>query len=261
MQIFLPPSEGKTAVEAGEKLDLTRLSFAGLEKPRSQVIVDLECLCQGDPQRALAALKLSARQEDQIALNASLTSAPAAEAWQVYSGVLYQQCDIAAMPPEVRDAAHERLVIFSGLWGILRTNDRIPAYRCSAATVLPNLSAGKLSTVGAFWRKHLKTYLREAIGDEFILDMRSGPYAKMWQPDGDHATVRVLQERVVNGRTERSVVSHFNKATKGRIVADLLAADAQPGSMQAAADALRDLKYRVEADEQARRLDIVVDEP
>ena len=40
--------------------------------------------------------------------------------------------------------------------------------------------------------------------------------------------MRVLQSTVVDGVEKRSVVSHFNKATKGRIVRALLEAGARP---------------------------------
>ena len=51
-------------------------------------------------------------------------------------------------------------------------------------------------------------------------------YAAFWRPppDAQVATVRVLHE--VHGR--RQVVSHFNKATKGRIVRALLEDGADP---------------------------------
>jgi len=42
------------------------------------------------------------------------------------------------------------------------------------------------------------------------------------------------------------VVSHFNKATKGRLVRSLLVAGAEPQSPAELIDALRDLKYTVE---------------
>jgi hypothetical protein len=67
-------------------------------------------------------------------------------------------------------------------------------------------------------------------------------------------TVRVLHER--DGR--RTVVSHFNKATKGRLVRDLLQAGARPVTTRELVHALRDLKYEVEGE--GDRLDVVVRE-
>jgi hypothetical protein len=52
------------------------------------------------------------------------------------------------------------------------------------------------------------------------------------------------------------VVSHFNKATKGRIVRALLEAGAAPRTPAKLAEALRDLGWTVEED--GGRLDVVV---
>jgi hypothetical protein len=101
-----------------------------------------------------------------------------------------------------------------------------------------------------------------------ILDLRSGAYGAMWAPSGAFAartvTVRVLQERIVDGVSRRTVVSHFNKATKGRIVRDLALAGARPRRPADVATALRDLKYTVDEHEpvagRPRQLDVVVTE-
>jgi hypothetical protein len=69
----------------------------------------------------------------------------------------------------------------------------------------------------------------------------------------------VLHE--TNGR--RTVVSHFNKATKGRIVRALLQHGAAPGSPARFADHLGALGWKVELGAAGRggtALDVVVDE-
>ena len=71
------------------------------------------------------------------------------------------------------------------------------------------------------------------------------------------ATVRVLHES--GGR--RTVVSHFNKATKGRIVRALLEDGADPRTPKALAAALTRLGWAVELGEPTPRgtqLDVVV---
>jgi hypothetical protein len=72
-------------------------------------------------------------------------------------------------------------------------------------------------------------------------------------------TVRVLHE---SGGT-RKVVSHFNKATKGRLVRSLLADGGAPGSPARFADHLTALGWKVEegpAGRQGTQLDVVVGE-
>jgi hypothetical protein len=70
------------------------------------------------------------------------------------------------------------------------------------------------------------------------------------------ATVRVLHE--VAGR--RQVVSHFNKATKGRLVRGLLEDGRDPRSPARLAEVLTDLGWtvEVEATSKSTRLDVVV---
>jgi cytoplasmic iron level regulating protein YaaA (DUF328/UPF0246 family) len=112
----------------------------------------------------------------------------------------------------------------------------------------------------------------EAAGDGLVLDLRSSAYAAAWKPKGEvagrTATVRVLHSRMVNGVEKRSVVSHFNKATKGRIVRSLLTDGADPSGPAELVTALRDLGHVVEAEApgtagkggKAWSLDVVVSE-
>ncbi|MGH8880749.1 MAG: YaaA family protein [Stackebrandtia sp.] len=215
-------------------------------------------LCGGDTERAAATLGLGNRQWDEVAGNAGLPTAPAAPARLVYSGVLYEALGLSELSPAVRDVAHQRLLIFSGLWGVVRPDDRIPAYRCAVGVKLPNFSGEKPKALGSFWRPHLSAWLPDLLGDEFVLDLRSGAYASMWRPQGGFAAVRILHERIVDGELIRSVVSHFNKATKGRLVADLLAGGIDCDTSDQLTEALRDLKYRVEPSSDATRLDVIV---
>ena len=99
----------------------------------------------------------------------------------------------------------------------------------------------------------------ELVGDGLLVDLRSGMYAAFWRPAGlpRVATVRVLHD--VRGK--RQVVSHFNKATKGRIVRALLEEGANPRTPARLAEALRDLGWTVEvagAAKGATQLDVVV---
>jgi hypothetical protein len=59
------------------------------------------------------------------------------------------------------------------------------------------------------------------------------------------------------------VVSHFNKATKGRLVRALLDSGAAPRTPVALADVIRDLGWKVELSEPGRhgqQLDVIVEE-
>ncbi len=68
--------------------------------------------------------------------------------------------------------------------------------------------------------------LPEVAGDGLVLDLRSSAYAAAWKPKGEVAG-RTATVRVLHAPT-RKVVSHFNKATKGRIVRSLVSAGRCP---------------------------------
>ncbi|MGK5641214.1 peroxide stress protein YaaA [Streptomyces sp. URMC 126] len=264
MLVLLPPSEGKATGGTGEPVDTGALSLPGLAAARETVLGELVDLCSGDEEKAADVLGLSPGLRGEIAKNAGLRTAGTRPAAEIYTGVLYDALGLTTLPAAARRAAKRSLLVFSGLWGAVGVGDAIPSYRCSMGVKLPGLGA-----LGTFWRVAMAEVLPAAAGDGLVLDLRSAAYAAAWKPKGEVAertvTVRVLQARVVDGVEKRSVVSHFNKATKGRMVRDLLVGGAEPVRPGELVEALRDLGYVVEggAPEKAGRpwaLDVVVTE-
>ncbi|MEQ4304029.1 peroxide stress protein YaaA [Plantactinospora sp. B6F1] len=264
MLILLPPSEGKTAPRSGRPVDPDALSQPALAPGRERVLDALVTLCSvPDRDRAREVLGLSPGQDEEVDRNARLRTAPAQPAAKVYTGVLYDALGLVTLPGPARARARRSVLVLSGLWGVLRTDDRIPAYRCAIGVNLPGVGG-----LAAYWRGLLDPVLTEAAGGGPVLDLRSSGYAATWRPTGRLAertvTVRVLHEQVVGGEVRRSVVSHFNKASKGRLVRDLLLAGAAPRSTGRLVEALCDLKYTVEERSVAvgrpRQLDLVVTE-
>jgi hypothetical protein len=254
--ILLPPSEGKTAPKRGKPLDLATLGFPQLAAAREQVLDALVSLCDGDPEKAAATLDVPRSQLDLVARNACLRAAPTARADQVYRGVLYEALDLPTLSSGAKRRAGRRVAVTSSLFGLVGPADRIPAYRLSGDAVLPGVGG-----VAGLWREHLGGAVTETLGDGLLVDLRSTMYAAFWRPPAAAgkrvATVRVLHE--VDGR--RQVVSHFNKATKGRIVRALLESGATPRTPAKLADILRDLGWSVEPaapTPKGTQLDVVV---
>lgn len=259
MLILLPPSEGKRAPRRGRPLDLAALAFPALAPERAEVLGALVSLCTSSgPATAARVLGLGPTQTDAVARNAGLADAPTARADSVYSGVLYEALDLPSLDPASRRRATGWLAVTSGLFGLLRPGDRIPAYRLAGDVALPGVG-----TVSTYWGRRLDDTVRTAAGRGLVVDLRSTTYASFWRPAPDLAakvvTVRVLHE--ADGR--RAVVSHFNKATKGRLVRSLLEAGDAPATPARFADHLGALGWKVEpgpAGRQGTRLDVVVDE-
>ncbi|MFC4786512.1 peroxide stress protein YaaA [Nocardioides sp. MAHUQ-72] len=258
MLIVLPPSEGKSAPSRGKPLDLDTLSFPSLTPAREAVLAALVDLCSGDPADAARTLGLGGTQAELVELNAGLRTAPTARADRIYSGVLYDALDVATLSAAAKRRAGSRLAVTSSLFGLVRPADRIPAYRLSGDTTLPGLGA-----IAGTWRDALGPAVTDSLGAGLLVDLRSSTYAAFWRPPADLAprvaTVRVLHE--ANGK--RQVVSHFNKATKGRIVRAVLEHGGSPRTPGELADLLGELGWKVEPGEPTRKgtqLDVVVSE-
>ncbi len=248
--ILLPPSEGKSVPRRGAPLQPDQWP-AGLVEPRTAVADALVRAARRDD--AMSVLRLPASMTAEVERDARLLELPTATAERIYTGVLFEALDLPGLSPAARRRAARRLLVTSSVFGVVRPGERIPAYRLSGDVSLPGLGG-----VAAHWRRHLDPVIREAAGRGLVVDLRSSTYAAFWRPAKDLAprvaTVRVLHE--TGGR--RSVVSHFNKATKGRLVRALLEDGRDARTPAALADLLADLGWKVESD--GTRLDVVVTE-
>jgi uncharacterized protein len=233
--VLLPPSEGKTAPGGrGRRLDLQTLSFPQLTDHRKRV---LEALIDTSARPdALEVLEVGGSLRNEVERNTRLAGAPTAPAHAVYSGVLFDALGWPDLDPGARRRGGRQLLIASALWGWVRPNDRIPAYRLSMT--------GRLDGPGplaSHWRPVAVEALREAAGPRgLVVDCRSAPYANAAPVPADLAdravAVRVLRE--ADG--VRSVVSHLAKHTRGQVTRWLLTRGVDPRSPQQLAAALSD---------------------
>jgi hypothetical protein len=254
--ILLPPSEGKYAPKRGAALNLGGLSNPSLTQARSAVIDALVDWCANSPGAAMDGLAIPKTQPELLALNTTIRIAPTARAERIYTGVVYDNLSAETLSAAARRRL-SRVAVTSSVFGLVALSDRIPAYRLSGDATLPDLGP-----VAAHWRTHLGPAIDDSVGSGLLVDLRSGTYQNFWRTEPlarSTATVRVLHE--VNGA--RKVVSHFNKATKGRLVRALLEDGAAPRTPAGLAEAWRDLGWTVEVAEAGRtgtQLDVVVTE-
>ncbi len=212
MLILLPPSEGKTPAAGGDAVDWTALSFPELNVHRAMVLESLGTVSAHED--ALALLGVGASLSADVARNTRLHAEPAAPAHQVYSGVLYDALGYNSLTPAQRSRADASVMVVSALWGAIRFADRVPAYRLSMGTALPDV--GRLA---GFWKPKLNEALTAATAGELLVDCRSSTYAAAWAPPPEQ-TVAVNVFTEVGG--VRKVVSHFAKHTRGELARHLL---------------------------------------
>lgn len=244
MLILLPPSEGKHQPSRGRPLDLSALSSPALTRQREQVLAALTGLCSDDPAAAMEVLDLGPTQFDLVVQNSELTTAPTTKASSIYTGVLYAALDFPTLTGQALRRANARVAIVSALFGLVRPNDRICAYRLSGGAKLPGVGA-----LTSFWRTAISTEVEQARG--LVIDMLSSPYASMVTLPKPAVTVKVWQG---SPGGQRTAVSHFNKATKGHLARLLATCAEEPANASDLIDVLRSAQWRAEMD--GRRLDV-----
>lgn len=236
MLVLLPPSETKHAGGDGGPLDLATLSAPELTPVRTELGEALVKLADDVP-AARAALGLSAKQDHEIERNAALWTSPTLPALRRYTGVLYDALDLTTLTRAQRARADCRLAVGSALFGLVRGTDRIPAYRLSAGSALPGLPG-----LRSLWRPALTPVLAGI--EDLVVDLRSGSYAAL-APAPGAVTLQVLSRRPDG---TRAVVSHFNKAHKGRVARLLVASTAEPTDVVGLRRLLRRAGLHVEHD-------------
>ena len=202
MLVLLPPSETKAYGESGPPLDLSALSYPPLTRTRRALLADLVRVAKKETAALQEALQVSSR--DEVLKDRDLKRAPTLPALELYTGIVYDNLSYATLPPAARERADESLVVASALFGLLRPQDRVPSYRLSGGTVLPGLGG-----LAPRWKPALEPVLAK---EPFVVDLRSGAYANLARVP-QAVQVRVLRDE--GGK--RTVVSHDNKWTKGKL--------------------------------------------
>jgi uncharacterized protein len=234
--VLLPPSETKHPGGDGAPLDLAALSAPELTPLREQ-LVDAVVALSADVPAARTALGLSPAQDGEIARNAALRVSPTMPAIERYTGVLYDALDVRSLTRAQRRRAAARLAVGSALFGVLRAEDAVPVHRLSAGSALPGLPS-----LRSLWKPVLTDVL--AGTGELVVDLRSGAYAEL-APVPGAVTVQVLSQRPDG---TRAVVSHFNKAHKGRLARLLATTTGEPDSVVRLRALLRRAGLHVEHD-------------
>jgi cytoplasmic iron level regulating protein YaaA (DUF328/UPF0246 family) len=214
VRVLLPPSEAKTTGGRGRPLG-ERDSHPVLATHRSQLLDSLEALLRRDRASVAADLLLPASVvDDVLRANAVVRSSPTMRALHRYAGVVYDGLAYSDLDARARRVADREVLVFSGLFGVVRGDEAVPDYRVPAKANLPGIGI-----VGTSWRPVLDAAMPSLMGDEDLIDLRSSDYAAMWRPPRSTITVRALS-RLPSGAW--GVISYNSKFAKGRLAAALV---------------------------------------
>jgi uncharacterized protein len=212
--ILLPPSETKRDGGDGAPLDLSALSFPALQPSRRRALSRLRSLSRSRSASA-AALKLGPTQLAEVERNRTVSLSPTMPAVDRYTGVLYDALDAGSLTAAQRNFADTHLAVQSALFGLIAAGDRIPAYRLSFDSRLPEFSLKK------HWAAAVSSSLAQTEG--LILDLRSEGYAGLGPlPEREDALYLRVVTRDENGHAR--ALNHFNKQAKGLFTRALIEA-------------------------------------
>ena len=213
--MLLPPSEGKAtdtdAARLGDPWATDLGAFSTLAARREQVVAALTAARGGD--QKLLGVKGDHLERARHA-NRSLVGAPTLPAWRRYTGVVWDHLD----PASLRAADRRRILIVSGLVGVVRADDPLPDYRLKMAANLAPL--GKLST---WWRPAVTDALagyargRTSKRPRVLVDLVPQEHRAAWAPDGGRPIVAI---EFVDPSGKPG--GHFAKAAKGEFARRLL---------------------------------------
>ena len=239
-KFLLPPSETKNDASGKVKLNLKSMSFPELAGPREELLEILIDFSEKSPTKARSVLGLSQKQDFERVRNINLRTVATGPAWQIYSGVLFDALSARSLSAAAIKKLTTNVYVQSALFGLISMGDRIPAYRLSADTKLP-----RVGTLSNIWANPCAQILNEL--DELIVDLRSSQYAKLApipKEIADQVVVPKILQKMPSGPPK--VVSHHNKATKGRIIRQVVTGGKVPESIEQLAKAISKLGADVE---------------
>lgn len=220
--ILIPPSEGKASGGSGDPWSAGTMSFPSLDAARARVQRSLGAAMKAkiaDRQRLLGVKGVALAAA--TAVNLAVSTAPTMAAIDRYTGVLYDALDPASLPKRDRGRLDAQVVIFSGLWGLVRPTDPIPDYKLKMGGSLK--ATGRL---GTWWKPRLDTAIADELTERTVWNLLPNEHDAAWSGASAAAavvSVRFIDEVGATGATRLIVVSHWNKLLKGALVRHVLA--------------------------------------
>lgn len=197
MKILIPPSEGKAKVRALDTLFRdTNFEFAKY----TQQIVDLLCLIENEDLTSV----YGTTQDKAIMFhrqNQDVFNSKCVPAIERYTGVVYNHIDWSTLSAKAKNYMKKNILIFSGLFGLLRPDTLIPDYK---------LKMNVLS-LQYHWSPIISEELEK---EDLIIDLLPQVHRKAYNK-GDN--VITIDFQVVK-KGKKSAAGHFGKAVKGQLI-------------------------------------------
>ena len=163
--ILLPPSEGKASGgDSSVKWTVEAGIFGATLFPQRREVAEQLRKVRGGDQKLLGVggPHLSRAQS----VNTSLIDSPTLPAWQRYTGVVWDHLDLTSMTAATRKTFTKRIVIPSGLAGLVRADDPVPDYRLKmGARFVP------FGLMSKWWRDAITEALVAVVKKKVVIDL------------------------------------------------------------------------------------------
>ena len=210
--LLLPPSEGKAETGNQSRPWTPQLGAFGavLETSRAQIVNQLR-KDKGGTQKLLGVSgdHLTRAQS----CNMQLIGAPCLPAWQRYTGVVWDHLDLSSLTATQCNAFIKRIIVPSGLLGLVRADDHVPDYRLKMGARL-----APFGTMSKFWNETITDALVAVVKKRAVFDLLPNEHraAINWNKLDNVVRVDLVSHSgaVVGG--------HNAKAAKGLLARHLL---------------------------------------
>lgn len=216
MIILFAPSEGKKVGGTLPPLNSDSLLFPELYSKRLDVIQQYEDVVRSGNNETLFELFGIKDTKEYERYRTPFSSAQTMKAIERYDGVAYDYLDYQSLTPEAKRYLDVNVILFSNLFGPIRSGDFIPDYKLKQGAAIGTFVPDK------YYKEHFSVALNDLVDDQEILDIRAGFYDKFYIPTKQTTTLKFLKEG--------KVVSHWAKAYRGIILRE--AAKHQIGTIE-----------------------------
>jgi cytoplasmic iron level regulating protein YaaA (DUF328/UPF0246 family) len=183
---------------------------AALEKSRAQIVTQLRKE-KGGTQKLLGVS--GAHLTRAQSCNMQLINAPCLPGWQRYTGVVWDHLDLSSLTATQRNAFTKRIIVPSGLLGLVRADDQVPDYRLKMGARL-----APFGTMSKFWIEAITDALVSTLKKKTVIDLLPNEHKAAINWDRLDNVVRVD----LVSHSGAVVGGHNAKAAKGLLARHLL---------------------------------------
>jgi len=210
--ILLPPSEGKAAGgDATIEWAADSGIFGSSLFPQRQEIAKQLRKVKGGDQKLLGVGGAHLTRAQSV--NASLINSPTLPAWQRYTGVVWDHLDLASMTAAKRKSFTQRILVPSGLLGLVRADDPVPDYRLKMGSRF-----APFGLMSKWWREAVTEALTATVKKRVVVDLLPNEHRVAF----DMTVIPGITRVDLVAHSGGVVGGHNAKAAKGLLAQHLL---------------------------------------